>query len=118
MTSSLIASAMLRDPLYHIECLTAPSYTKYLISSFAGGHGSLDPIEETDELLVAVPRHALSGHKTQALAPTIEMRRCDGCGGDFRPARPWSRFCRPSCRLRAHRTRSANASAPDAATMA
>src|SRR5215469_15835294 len=35
MTSSLIASAMLRDPLYHIECLTAPSYTKYLISSIA-----------------------------------------------------------------------------------
>src|SRR5215469_1614996 len=34
MTSSLIASAMLRDPLYHIECLTAPSYTKYLISSY------------------------------------------------------------------------------------
>src|SRR5262245_37547047 len=33
MTSSLIASAMLRDPLYHIECLTAPSYTKYLIPS-------------------------------------------------------------------------------------
>src|SRR5215469_14416972 len=33
MTSSLIASAMLRDPIYHIECLTAPSYTKYLISS-------------------------------------------------------------------------------------
>src|SRR5262249_23503350 len=35
MTSSLIASAMLRDPLYHIECLTAPSYTKYLIPSTA-----------------------------------------------------------------------------------
>src|SRR5690242_8311528 len=33
MTSSLIASAMMRDPLYHIECLTVPSYTKYLISS-------------------------------------------------------------------------------------
>src|SRR5262245_40787279 len=33
MTSSLIASAMMRDPLYHIECLTAPSYTKYLILS-------------------------------------------------------------------------------------
>ena len=33
MTSSLIASAMSRDPLYHIECLTAPSYTKYLILS-------------------------------------------------------------------------------------
>src|SRR5215471_15741074 len=33
MTPSLIATAMLRDPLYHIECLTAPSYTKYLISS-------------------------------------------------------------------------------------
>src|SRR5262252_2131600 len=39
MTSSLIASAMLRDPLYHIECLTAPSYTKYLISS-AGSFSS------------------------------------------------------------------------------
>src|SRR5262245_41810438 len=33
MTSSLIASAMSRDPPYHIEGLTAPSYTKYLISS-------------------------------------------------------------------------------------
>src|SRR5215471_4950340 len=33
MTSSLIASAMLRDSLCHIKCLTAPSYTKYLISS-------------------------------------------------------------------------------------
>ena len=28
---------------------------------------------------------------------------CDGCDGDFRPARPWSRFCCPAFRLRAHR---------------
>jgi hypothetical protein len=33
MTSSLIASAMVRDLLYHIEYLTAPSYTQYLITS-------------------------------------------------------------------------------------
>src|SRR5215469_4999365 len=33
MTPSLIATGMFRDPLYHTECLTAPSYTKYLISS-------------------------------------------------------------------------------------
>src|SRR5690349_12113928 len=36
MTSSLIASAMSRNPLYHIECLTAPPYTKYPILSPTG----------------------------------------------------------------------------------
>jgi ferredoxin len=30
-------------------------------------------------------------------------RRCVSCGRDFLPARPWSRFCSPACRLRAHR---------------
>ena len=43
------------------------------------------------------------GPKTEAPAPTAETRCCDGCGGDFRAARPWSRFCSPACRLRAHR---------------
>src|SRR5215469_3982012 len=46
MTSSLIASAMLRDPLYHIECLTAPSYTKYLISSLSVRCGYSETPEE------------------------------------------------------------------------
>jgi hypothetical protein len=32
-----------------------------------------------------------------------QTRRCEGCDGDFLPARPWSRFCTPACRLRAHR---------------
>jgi hypothetical protein len=36
-------------------------------------------------------------------APADETRRCDGCDADFWPARPWSRFCCPACRLRAHR---------------
>jgi hypothetical protein len=45
----------------------------------------------------------LSPRETQALAPPAETRRCDGCDGDFFPARPWSRFCTPACRLRAHR---------------
>jgi hypothetical protein len=31
-------------------------------------------------------------------------RRCEACDGDFLPARPWSRFCSPACRLRAHRS--------------
>jgi hypothetical protein len=44
-----------------------------------------------------------SPRETQALAPPAETRRCDGCGGDFLPARPWSRFCSSACRLRAHR---------------
>jgi hypothetical protein len=30
-------------------------------------------------------------------------RRCVSCEVDFPPARPWSRFCSPACRLRAHR---------------
>jgi len=30
-------------------------------------------------------------------------RKCVSCDGDFLPARPWSRFCSPACRLRAHR---------------
>lgn len=58
------------------------------------------------------------GHKMEAPAPTPEMRCCDGCGADFRPTRPWSRFCRPACRLRAHRSGRANASARDDAAMA
>jgi hypothetical protein len=55
-------------------------------------------------------------HETEEPAPTAGVRRCDECGGDFRPARPWSRFCRPACRLRAHRSK-VDASAPEAATM-
>jgi hypothetical protein len=39
-----------------------------------------------------------------APAPTTEMRRCDGCDGDFRSTRSWSRFCSAACRLRAHRS--------------
>jgi hypothetical protein len=31
------------------------------------------------------------------------QRRCVSCDIDFLPARPWSRFCSPACRLRAHR---------------
>lgn len=45
------------------------------------------------------------GRETEAPAPAAETRRCDGCDSDFRPARPWSRFCSPACRLRAHRRR-------------
>jgi hypothetical protein len=30
-------------------------------------------------------------------------RKCVSCDGDFLPTRPWSRFCSPACRLRAHR---------------
>jgi hypothetical protein len=34
---------------------------------------------------------------------TAETRFCEGCGTHFQLARPWSRFCSPACRLRAHR---------------
>jgi hypothetical protein len=39
----------------------------------------------------------------KAPPPAVGTRHCDGCGAVFRPARPWSRFCCPACRLRAHR---------------
>jgi hypothetical protein len=41
--------------------------------------------------------------KAGAAPPAVETRHCDECDTDFRPARPWSRFCCPACRLRAHR---------------
>jgi hypothetical protein len=36
-------------------------------------------------------------------AEARETHSCDGCGKAFQPPRPWSRFCSPACRLRAHR---------------
>jgi hypothetical protein len=48
-----------------------------------------------------VPDGIPPADEREALA--AEMRRCDGCDSDFIPARPWSRFCSPACRLRAHR---------------
>ena len=36
-------------------------------------------------------------------AHRTETRRCESCGGDFRPGRAWSRFCSSACRLRVHR---------------
>ena len=54
------------------------------------------PVADDVESLPANGRKA-------APAPAVETRRCDGCDADFRPARPWSRFCCPACRLRAHR---------------
>jgi ferredoxin len=33
----------------------------------------------------------------------VGHRKCVSCGRDFLPARPWSIFCSPACRLRAHR---------------
>jgi hypothetical protein len=53
-----------------------------------------------------------SPRETQALAPPAETRRCDGCGGDFLPARPWSRFCGAACRVRAHRAAVSRADQP------
>jgi len=49
----------------------------------------------------AVP--APESDETVAPAMAADTRNCDACGRAFWPARPWSRFCRPACRLRAHR---------------
>lgn len=31
------------------------------------------------------------------------MTRCEQCGAEFEPAKPWARFCSGACRVRAHR---------------
>src|SRR5260370_42597186 len=40
-----------------------------------------------------------SGRKAEAPLLAVETRHCEGCDADFRPARPWSRFCGPTRRL-------------------
>jgi hypothetical protein len=50
-----------------------------------------------------VERPPANGHKAEAPQPAVETRHCEACDADFRPARPWSRFSGPACRLRAYR---------------
>jgi hypothetical protein len=51
----------------------------------------------------AVPRPSANGRKADAPLRAVETRHCEACDADFRPARSWSRFCGPACRLRACR---------------
>jgi hypothetical protein len=53
------------------------------------------------------------GRETEAPTLAAETRPCDGCKGDFVPARPWSRFCSSACRLRAHRRLAGRQAAKD-----
>jgi hypothetical protein len=39
-----------------------------------------------------------------AAAPLV-ARKCDVCGGRYRPKRVWQRYCSPACSVRAHRRR-------------
>ena len=55
--------------------------------------------------------------KAELPPPAIETRRCDGCDADFRPGRPWSRFCCPACRLWAHRRLAGVTGAQELATI-
>ena len=50
-----------------------------------------------------VERPPANWRKAEAPLPAVETRHCEACDADFRPARPWSRFCGPACRLRAYR---------------
>ena len=50
-----------------------------------------------------VARPPANGRKAEAPLPAVETRHCEACDADFRPARSWSRFCGPACRLRAYR---------------
>ena len=51
----------------------------------------------------------LGSGETAATFKGPDTRNCGACGRAFRPSRPWTRFCRPACRLRAHRSREAYA---------
>jgi hypothetical protein len=50
-----------------------------------------------------VPRPPANGRKAEAPLRAVETRHCEACDANFRPARSWSRFCGPACRLRAYR---------------
>jgi hypothetical protein len=54
------------------------------------------------------------GDEMAARTTAAGTRECGACGRSFRPSRPWARFCRPACRLRAHRSEGANESPPEA----
>lgn len=66
-----------------------------------------------DDVAVPLP----CGDETAASA-LPDMRNCGACGRAFHPARPWSRFCRSACRLRAHRSEVAHARAQVSAAAA
>ena len=67
MTSSLIANAMLRDPLYHIEYLTASSYTKYLTSS-PPAHAVVLSLDEKSQIQALVTHDYIRNGTTTLLA--------------------------------------------------
>jgi hypothetical protein len=35
----------------------------------------------------------------------VPAPRCGGCGREYRPTRPWAKFCSPACEQRARRAR-------------
>ena len=43
-----------------------------------------------------VERPPANGRKAEAPLLAVETRRCEACDADFRPGRPWSRFCGPA----------------------
>jgi hypothetical protein len=45
------------------------------VDQLAGRHGGLDPVEEADELLVSMPRHALTDH---AAVKHVQRRKQGG----------------------------------------
>ena len=50
---------MAREPLSHLGLLVGAVVVEHDVDQLAGGHGALEGIEEADELLMAMARHAL-----------------------------------------------------------
>jgi len=53
---------MTGEPGAHLGVLVGGIVIEDGVDQLAGGHGGLDPVEETDEFLVAMARHALADH--------------------------------------------------------
>src|SRR5262249_41713821 len=74
------------EPGAHLGVLVGGIVVEDGVDQFAGGGRGPGPMEETDELLVAVPRHALSDHRAVEAPQTRWLCRA-GCnrGSSSRP---------------------------------
>ena len=79
---------MAGEPGAHVGMLVNGVVVEDRMDEFAGRHRGLDTVEETDELLVAMARHALADH---GAVEDIERGEQRGRARHARPHRPISR---------------------------
>lgn len=67
--------------------------------------GGYDREDDDDGFLSLAWAWSMLAPSRRRTVDRTRRRKCEHCGGRFEPKRPWHRFCRPACRLRAWRER-------------